>query len=194
MAARRSSGVIHDLFKISVFIVSYLQLFTCVSLALSYFFYRNTEYDLLQYDSYVLTNVVGQNFITCWATTHKDFQVFAKPFMHILWIVLFCTVVTMVVLFNLYVRAVYPKLYKSTSYSSQLLFIAYLFEESLPIYSELLNDRNFRIVFGTWLLVSVVVTQGTYLRNNRINISLIYICNCENNVTLSKSECSLNSK
>ncbi|OXA39169.1 hypothetical protein Fcan01_26193 [Folsomia candida] len=61
---------------------------------------------------------------------------------------------------NLYVRFVYPKLHENSGFSALLLYAAYLLEESLPVYSILFNDRNFRIGFGTWLLVSVVITQG----------------------------------
>lgn len=99
--------------------------------------------------------------------------------MSILWTVLFLSVITMVTMLNLYVRFVYPKLHENSGFSALLLYAAYLLEESLPVYSILFNDRNFRIGFGTWLLVSVVITQGMNLLNYGWTINIRDLISCK---------------
>lgn len=98
----------------------------------------------------------GYQFTTCHEETALSFVFYVKPFQPELWLGFGISLFVVIGSLTLYI-----KLGKRTSsFSPWMLIIASVVEETPSIPRHIKNQTFFRVIFGTWTLMAIVLTNG----------------------------------
>lgn len=106
----------------------------------------------------VVIDSLSYKFLTCYSEKHLSFELYIMPFEPNLWMALIASIVTLATIMQVFLRL--TKRADGPIYFSPLLFIfSSLCEESMPIENQLERKKFFRLALGSWLLVSVILTN-----------------------------------
>lgn len=108
--------------------------------------------------AHVITYNEGYQFLTCHSEPYITFAFYFSPYQSELWIVLGITIVTIILLTTI-VHHFHDRLNKHL-FSPWLFMLASLFEEGGSMPSMVEKATFFRLAFGIWSLVSVILTNG----------------------------------
>ncbi|OXA39341.1 hypothetical protein Fcan01_25890 [Folsomia candida] len=114
-----------------------------------------TRSNLWQGKTYPLS-FSGDTFITCYAKQFITFEFYLTPFQPNVWIAIGVSLSVLVTSLTLYIKRVYCD---STSFSTWLPFLASLFEETSSVPGIIEKRQFYRLTFGIWSLVAVLLTN-----------------------------------
>ncbi|OXA40324.1 hypothetical protein Fcan01_24986 [Folsomia candida] len=106
----------------------------------------------------IQTDVERYHFLTCYAEPYITLHFYLSPFQPEIWVVLATTVSAIIVLGTL-VQSSFSLL-KQQSFSTWIYVLGSLFEETGFMPSRIEKHTFFRILLGTWGIMSVVLTNG----------------------------------
>ncbi|OXA41091.1 hypothetical protein Fcan01_23943 [Folsomia candida] len=101
----------------------------------------------------IITRSNGFQYFTCYREQYTTFKIYITPFQPELWITLIFTVSFLVVVISVY------KHYAGISFSCWLLVVATIFEEAGHVPDKMEKKTYFRLSFGAWCLMSVILTN-----------------------------------
>ncbi|OXA39308.1 hypothetical protein Fcan01_25941 [Folsomia candida] len=100
----------------------------------------------------MVTRNIGFQYLTCYTERFKTFEIYIAPFQPQLWLTLFITLILLI--------SIYSYVHRNSNFSSWLFILATLFEETGYVPSKMERSTFFRFSFGTWCIMSVVITNG----------------------------------
>ncbi|OXA37105.1 Glutamate receptor ionotropic, delta-2 [Folsomia candida] len=105
-------------------------------------------------DITIITKSTGYQYLTCYKEQYINFEMYIAPFEPNLWLTLLITLLLMITL-----TLVYHHYADKTSFSGWLFILATMFEETGHVPNAVSKLTPFRLTFGPWCLMSVVVTN-----------------------------------
>lgn len=106
----------------------------------------------------IVTGNEGYQFLTCYSQPYITFAFYLSPYQTELWIVLGFTLATIIALATTVVHFLSRE--DRQHFSAWLFVLASLFEESGFMPSKIEKAAFFRICFGIWSIMSVILTNG----------------------------------
>lgn len=97
----------------------------------------------------------GHRFITCYSQTFISFKFYLTPFQPLIWGALVGSVVIVSVVLSLFKK--FKNAYQN--FSPWLFVLANIFEETGHVPRHLGKQHFFRLVIGSWVLMSVILTN-----------------------------------
>lgn len=123
---------------------------TLFALGVGNFIERNENGEIL-----IMTGVGGYSFLTCYSKEAITFDFYTTPFQPELWYGLLLSYVSLSLLLSLWL---FWKKIKS-SFCPWLYVLGALLEDGVPILGKLEKNSVFRLVFGCWILICVLLTN-----------------------------------
>lgn len=104
---------------------------------------------------FVLSKFQSYQFITCYSEKFISMSFFLLPFQPIVWGVLLTSVVCISLIVLLYIKLINM----NEHFSAWLYVVAYLCDDSITVPKQLWQKNFFRLIAGSWILMSVVMTN-----------------------------------
>lgn len=102
----------------------------------------------------LITRNTGYQYLTCYRERHISFEIYLAPFKPLLWLTLLITLLLMIIL-----TLVYQHYGAKSSFSGWIFILATIFEETGHVPNKIARLTPFRLTFGLWCLMSVVLTN-----------------------------------
>ncbi|OXA36888.1 hypothetical protein Fcan01_28325 [Folsomia candida] len=106
--------------------------------------------------TFVITDITGLEFLTCYRDEYITFQFYITPFKPLMWVMLSISVVTIIVVTTCFT---YLSDFDQISASIWLFVLATIFEEAGSLPRKMERRLIFRLVLGSWCLMSVLLTN-----------------------------------
>ncbi|OXA58957.1 hypothetical protein Fcan01_04722 [Folsomia candida] len=100
----------------------------------------------------------GYKFLSCYSETAISFQFYVAPFKRDVWICLMASILLVIGMLSCYVKFMWDGS-STTSFCAWLTVTATIFEEPILITNKIGKSDFFRLVFVTWALVCVLLTN-----------------------------------
>lgn len=118
-----------------------------ISLGLQLFFMND--------DVWIQTGTSDYSFVTCYSENVITFHFYITPFQPQLWYVLMAAYILLTIALSLYL---FKKKLRG-SFCPWLYLLGGLLEDGVPILRKLEKESAFRLVFGCWIIVCVLLTN-----------------------------------
>lgn len=122
---------------------------------------RKTKLDRtdIDYTTRITTGISGYKFLTCYTQSNFSLEFYTKPFQPEMWVGLFLCVGLVILVMTVWMHFKIMKEQISATFSPWIYLVSSIFEESVPVPNKIEKAYFFRIILGSWSLVTVVLTN-----------------------------------
>lgn len=99
---------------------------------------------------------IGFEFLSCYRDEYFTFKIYITPFELLVWVVLFISIISIIAITTTFI---YLSDFVNTTVSIWLFVVGTLFEECTPLPRNIEQSTIFRLILGTWCLMTVILTN-----------------------------------
>lgn len=118
-----------------------------------YIYWITGTYNYIKPNIKIITKTIGFQYFSCYRERYQTFEIYIAPFQLELWLVLLTTLVLVIGLTWMYTY------FTNNPFCAWIFILATMFEETGHVPKNMAENTYFRLTFGCWCIMSVILTN-----------------------------------